>query len=189
MLSELFREEHTSDRQTLSITMDEALFALLSGATGLELKLKLELNGTELTFPISLNPSRPAGEEATITAPRIIDLAGKTGRRAWRLPRPRGLQLLTPDGRPLPANIRDLSINGMRLVSDSSLFAEQTTKPVLLKLDDDQQLPLTLKRVKERHGERVWVTTVQFELGMADRLTLSEFVFRGFLENVEQERP
>ncbi|WMC09460.1 PilZ domain-containing protein [Oceanimonas pelagia] len=187
MLGDLFREEHAGAHSTLSIGMDEALFALLSGASDLE--LKLNLHGTELSFPVTLAPHQPGGEQAALHAPLITTLAGNAGRRAWRLPSPEGLQLLTPSGQPVAAGIRDLSVNGMRLVSEQSLFGENTIRPVLLKLDEHQQLPLELQRVKERHGKRLWVTTVRFELTMADRLTLSEFVFRGFLERVEQERP
>ncbi|MDP5290822.1 PilZ domain-containing protein [Oceanimonas sp. CHS3-5] len=186
MLGDLFRDEHAGAQRSLSITMDEALFALLTGASSLE--LKLDIQGTQLTFPVSLSPGLPAGEDAALTAPQITSLAGSAGRRAWRLPNPDGLQLLTPDGGSLDITIRDLSISGMRLVSQHSLFEEATTKTVLLKLDSEHQLPLNLKPVKERRGEGLWVTTVQFELGVADRLALSEFVFRGFLERMEQER-
>ncbi|MCT7655428.1 PilZ domain-containing protein [Oceanimonas sp. NS1] len=184
MLNEVFRQQHAEPPLSLSIHMDAALRPLLSDASTLELTLTLD--GIYLIFPLSLDQRQEHAEEARLCVPEII--SGGVQERAWRLPSPAGVRLLRDNGLPLAADIADLSVSGMQLVSAHPLFRQQVSRRVLLELNDGQRLPMQLELLRKRRQRGVCISSVQFELAIADRLALSEFVFREFLKSREQER-
>lgn len=106
--------------------------------------------------------------------------------RAWRLPAPAHIQLKRANGKPLAAEIRDLSINGMRLLSRRPLFSpvkpkHQPRVQTLLLGVGEAELRCKVTLVWERKGPTFWLTAVQFQRNSADQRTRSDFVFQGFL--------
>ncbi|MFP2770863.1 PilZ domain-containing protein [Oceanisphaera sp. KMM 10153] len=180
LLHEICRQDGPDVQLSLPLIMDANIVPLLDQASALE--LKLELGEIKLSFPVALKHPVASQEQAELSSPSIITNGGHP--RAWRLPNPQCLQLSHPGGRPLAAEIKDLSTNGMKLVSRRSLFGQRQHKKVLLKLRQDQELTLTLRLVRQHKGPQFWLTAVQFELSTADCRTLSDFVFRGFLEQM-----
>ncbi|WP_139215168.1 PilZ domain-containing protein [Oceanisphaera psychrotolerans] len=182
LLNELCRQDEPQAQLNLPLVLDASIGPLLDQATRLE--LKLELGDIKLIFPVALKHPVASQEQAELSSPSIITNTGHP--RAWRLPNPQHLQLVQPNGRPLAAEIRDLSTNGMRLLSRRSLFGLHSNKRVTLRLGQDQELTLQLRLVRQHKGLQFWLTAVRFELSMADSRTLSDFVFRGFLEQINK---
>ena len=184
LLNEICSQERPQALLSLPLMLDAHIAPLLEQASALE--LKLELGEIKLSFPVALKHPIASQEQAELSSPSIITNGGHP--RAWRLPHPQCLQLREPGGRPLAAEIRDLSTNGMRLLSRRSLFGRGQHKKVLLTLGQDQELALTLKLVRQHRGSQFWLTAVQFDLSMADYRTLSEFVFKGFLKQMSKRQ-
>ncbi|WP_375057745.1 PilZ domain-containing protein [Zobellella sp. DQSA1] len=184
LLSELYQQDRPETLLSLTMAIDANIRPLLEQASHLE--LKLELGNVKLHFPVTLRHQVATEEQAELSPPNIITDGFPP--RAWRLPSPQDLQLYQPNGRPLAAEIRDLSINGMRLLSRRCLFRSQHSKKILLKLGQEQVLTLKLQLVRQHKGRHFWLTAVQFELAMADRITLSDFVFRGFLQEINKRQ-
>ncbi|WP_344964886.1 PilZ domain-containing protein [Oceanisphaera sediminis] len=184
LLNEVSHQESSQALLSLPLMLDAHIAPLLEQASTLE--LKLELGEIKLSFPVALKHPIASQEQAELSSPSIITNGGHP--RAWRLPHPQCLQLRQPNGRPLAAEIRDLSTNGMRLLSRRSLFGRGQHKRVLLTLGQDQELRLTLKLVRQHKGSHFWLTAVRFELSMADCRALSDFVFRGFLEQINKRQ-
>ena len=184
LLNEICSQERPQALLSLPLMLDAHIAPLLEQASALE--LKLELGEIKLSFPVALKHPIASQEQAELSSPSIITNGGHP--RAWRLPHPQCLQLRQPGGRPLAAEIRDLSTNGMRLLSRRSLFGRGQHKKVLLTLGQDQELALTLKLVRQHRGSQFWLTAVQFDLSMADYRTLSEFVFKGFLKQMSKRQ-
>ncbi len=182
LLNELCRQDEPQAQLNLPLVLDASIGPLLDQATRLE--LKLELGDIKLIFPVTLRHPVASQEQAELSSPSIIANTGHP--RAWRLPNPQHLQLVLPNGRPLAAEIRDLSTNGMRLLSRRSLFGLHSNKKVTLRLGQDEELALQLRLVRQHKGLQFWLTAVRFELSMADSRTLSDFVFRGFLEQINK---
>lgn len=179
MLAGLFRDSANRTDVPLMIAMDASLRALLEKASALE--LRMELNNQVLHFPVQL----PAQlNEAQLTAPLIT--SDGLHPRAWRLPPPEGLSLVYRNGKRVAADIQDLSVNGMRLLSRRCLFAHRTTRNVLMKLNTELTIPLSMTLVRQHRGNQFWLTSVTFELAVAERLVLSEFVFRGFIRELNK---
>ncbi|PSJ46141.1 hypothetical protein C7H85_05710 [Zobellella endophytica] len=184
MLNELCRHDASPPTITLTMLMDANIRPLLDQASHLE--LKLELGDIRLSFPVALTSLSEAQEQAELSVPEI--LSNSAHPRAWRLPSPQGLQLSQPNGKPLAAEIRDLSINGMRLLSRRCLFRRHKSKLVRLELGQEHNILLKLKLVRQHRARHFWLAAVQFELPVADRMTLSDYVFRGFLEAIYREQ-
>ncbi|ATG73288.1 hypothetical protein CGX12_00825 [Zobellella denitrificans] len=185
LLNELYQQEQPESLLSLTIAIDANIRPLLEQASHLE--LKLALGEVKLHFPVTLKHQEASEEQAELSPPSIITDGFHP--RAWRLPSPQELQLYQPNGRPLAAEIRDLSINGMRLLSRRRLFTKQQSKRVLLSLGQEQQIPLRLQLVRQHRGHHFWLTAVRFELPVAERMTLSDFVFRGFLQEISRRQP
>lgn len=185
LLGQLYRQEQSESRLNLTLFLDAGIRPLLEQASQLE--LKMEIGDVTLHFPVSLD-TRSHDEQAQVSTPDILT-GDEAHPRAWRLPSPRELRLLEPSGRPLAADIRDLSIGGMRLLSRRCLFRRQQSRRVKLQLGDEQALWLRLQLVRQHRGRHFWLTAVRFELPVADRLALSDFVFRGFLQQMEGRQP
>lgn len=188
MLNQLYQDSSSSALMTLPLVMDANIGPLLEQAAALE--LKLEIGQIKLSFPVALSQPAASPEQAELSPPNIITNGGHP--RAWRLPHPQNIKLYRPNGQPLMAEIRDLSINGMRLLSPRPLFkaspSRQAHKKILLKLGQEQQLALQLSLVRQRKGPHFWLSAVQFELRPADRAALSDFVFRGFLAQINKQQ-
>ncbi|WP_417614742.1 PilZ domain-containing protein [Oceanisphaera sp.] len=188
MINEQYSANSPNTLLTLPLVMDANIEPLLEQATALE--LKLDLGQIKLSFPVTLNHPVASQEQVVLSAPNIITNGGHP--RAWRLPHPQNIKLEQPDGKPLAAEIRDLSINGMMLLSLRSLFTSSSGRPaqkkVILRLGQAQQLPLQLTLVRQHKGAQFWLTAVCFELDTADKSTLSDFVFRGFLAQINRQQ-
>lgn len=188
LLSELYQTDTLNAQLTLPLVMDANIGPLLDRAVGLE--LKLELGHVKLSFPVALNHPSAHQEQAELASPSIVSNGGHP--RAWRLPHPQNIDLKRPNGQPLAAEIRDLSINGMRLLSRRPLFKpspiKQAHKKVWLVLGQEQQLALQLTLVRQRKGPQFWLATVSFKLNSADKASLSDFVFRGFLTQIQKRQ-
>lgn len=188
LLNELYQADGQNALLTLPLVMDANIGPLLEQATSLE--LKLELGQVKLSFPVALNHPVASQEQAALSSPNIVSHSGHP--RAWRLPHPQDIELKRPNGQLLAAEIRDLSINGMRLISQRPLFkpasSQQAHKKIWLVLGQEQQLALQLTLVRQRKGPQFWLTTVSFTLNSADKGTLSDFVFRGFLEQIQKRQ-
>ncbi|MGO4998251.1 PilZ domain-containing protein [Oceanisphaera sp. W20_SRM_FM3] len=189
LLSELYQADSDQSCLTLSLLLDKQVAPLLEQASRLE--LKLELGEVMLSFPVTLSPHMAPQEHAELSVPNIISNGGHP--RSWRLPSPQHIQLKRADGKPLAAEIRDLSTNGMRLLSRRSLFAQGAIKKrpqmrTLLMVVGQETLRLVVTLVREHKGPAFWVTAVQFQLSSADQRTLSDFVFKGFLAQIEKKQ-
>ena len=188
MINELYSADSPNDLLTLPLVMDANIGPLLEQAAGLE--LKLELGQIKLSFPVALSHPVASQEQVELSPPNIITNGGHP--RAWRLPHPQNIRLKRPNGQPLIAEIRDLSINGMRLLSPRPLFTSSSDRPaqkkVVLVLGQEQQLALQLTLVRQHKGPQFWLAAVQFELGTADKAALSDFVFRGFLAQINKQQ-
>lgn len=121
LLGQLYRQEQSESRLNLTLSLDAGIRPLLEQASQLE--LKMEIGDVTLHFPVSLD-TRSHDEQAQVSTPDILT-GDEAHPRAWRLPSPRELRLLEHSGRPLAADIRDLSIGGMRLLSRRCLFRRQ----------------------------------------------------------------
>lgn len=184
LLNQVCHQEGPQALLSLPLMLDAHIAPLLEQASTLE--LKLDVDGIQLSFPVALKHPVASQEQAELSSPSIITNGGHP--RAWRLPHPQSLQLRQLNGHPLAAEIRDLSTNGMRVLSRRSLFGRSQHRKVLLTLGQDQQIRLTLKLVRQHKGPQFWLTAVRFELSMADCRTLSDFVFRGFLEQMNKRQ-
>lgn len=188
MLNQLYQDSSSRALITLPLVMDASIGPLLERASALE--LKLEIGQIKLSFPVALSHPAASQEQVELSPPNIITNGGHP--RAWRLPHPQDIKLYRPNGQPLMAEIRDLSINGMRLLSSRPLFkpspSRQVHKKVLLELGQEQQLALQLTLVRQRKGPHFWLSAVQFELGPADKAALSDFVFQGFLAQINKQQ-
>ncbi|OYD26111.1 PilZ domain-containing protein [Oceanimonas baumannii] len=184
MLAGLFREQCSSPEATLAITMDAALHALLTQACSLE--LRVDLHDTVLHFPVQAGVLPADADGARLTTPQILSDGHHP--RAWRLPSPQGLTLTYRNGKTVAADIQDLSVNGMRLLSRRCLFTNKQKRQVLLKLDQKQKIPLDIELVRQHKGNQFWLTSVSYHLAMTERLALSEFVFKGFMDKWVKQR-
>lgn len=183
LLNELSHVDSDKEMLTLPLVMDASIGPLLEQATGLE--LKLALGDIKLSFPVTLNHPVTSQEQVPLSSPHIM--SNDEHPRAWRFPYPKNIKLTHPSGQPLATEIRDLSIHGMRLLSRCALFsADQTHKKAILQLESKQQLPLRLTLVRQHQGPQFWLTTVTFKLNIADRATLSDFVFSGLLAQIKK---
>ena len=189
LLSELFQADSEQSCLTLPLLLDKQVAPLLEQASRLE--LKLVLGEIMLSFPVALSHPIASQEQAELSVPNIISNGAHP--RAWRLPAPQHIQLKRADGKPMQAEIRDLSTNGMRLLSRRSLFARGAVKKrpqvqTLLMVVGQETLRLMVTLVRERKGHAFWLTAVQFQLSSADQRTLSDFVFQGFLAQIEKKQ-
>ncbi len=202
LLSELYQADGPQDCLTLPLLLDKQVAPLLAQASRLE--LKLVVGELMFSFPVTLSHSFAYPEQAELSAPSITCEIGTNDisassishgghPRAWRLPAPAHIQLKRANGKPLAAEIRDLSINGMRLLSRRSLFSPEksTLQPrvqTLLLVVGEEELRCEVTLVRERKGPAFWLTAVQFQLNGADQRTLSDFVFQGFLAQKEKKQ-
>ena len=188
-LSELYQADSTPDSIVLPLLLDKQVAPLLAQASRLE--LKLVLGELMLSFPVSLSQSFDSQEQAQLSAPQIIGNGGHP--RAWRLPAPLHIQLKHANGKPFAGEIRDLSTNGMRLLSRRPLFKHPPSQPqlrtkTLLLVVADETLRCEVTLVRQRKGPAFWLTALQFQLNNADQRTLSDFVFQGFLAAMEKNQ-
>ena len=205
-LSELYQADRPQDCLILPLLLDKQVAPLLAQASRLE--LKLVLGELMLSFPVALSHAFDSQEQVQLSAPSItshistchIDinnqhLSNGGHPRAWRLPAPQHIQLKRANGKPLAAEIRDLSTNGMRLLSRRPLFNQvfnqvkpaRRTQTLLLELADET-LRCEVTLVRQRKGPAFWLTALQFQLNNADQRTLSDFVFQGFLAEREKKQ-
>lgn len=209
LLSELYQADSPQDCLILPLLLDKQVAPLLAQASRLE--LKLVMGELMFSFPVTLSHSFAYPEQAELSAPSITcnistsnisttnDSINSSGisngghPRAWRLPAPEHIQLKRANGKPLAAEIRDLSINGMRLLSRRPLFSPVKSKhqprvQTLLLVVGEAELRCKVTLVRERKGPAFWLTAVQFQLNSADQRTLSDFVFQGFLAQNEKKQ-
>lgn len=190
VFSELFQEASPQSYLTLPLLLDKEVAPLLEHATGVELKLTL---GEEvLSFPVLRHEQNDEQNPAQLLVPKITSHGGQP--RSWRLPAPQHIQLKYTNGKPLAAEIRDLSLNGMRLLSRRSLFAQaanakKSRKHTLLLTIGEQTLRCAVTLVREHKGPAFWVSAVKFELNDDDQQTLLAFVFQGFLAQIKKQAP
>ena len=204
------------DYLTLPLLLDKRVAPLLDQASRLE--LKLVLGELTLSFPVTLSHAHGNQEQIELSVPHIMshsantvndshggardpaihDASNSSHPRAWRLPAPQHIQLKHANGKPLAAEIRDLSINGMRLLSRRPLFSaekfsgKKSSSPAqsrtLLLSVGAQILRCKITLVRQHKGPAFWLTAVQFQLNSADQRTLSDFVFQGFLAEIEKKQ-
>ena len=194
LLGELFQADRSQDCLALSLLLDKQVAPLLEQASSLELKLTLE--EVMLSFPITLSPFNAYHEQAQLSAPHIMSMGGNP--RSWRLPAPQHIQVKQVNGKPLAAEIRDLSISGMRLLSRRSLFGRASLnstgvnkrpgKQTLLLAVGEDTLRCEVTLVREHKGPAFWLSAVKFELNTCDKQALSDLVFRGFLAQIEKKQ-
>lgn len=191
MLNELYQAESTQTNFTLPLSINSNTLPLLEQASRLELTLSID--DLTLSFPVALSHPLASEEQAKLNTPRIM----RNGEhpRAWRLASPQQIQLLQPNGQSLAAEVRDLSANGMRILSRRSLFpklglkVKPVSRHIILMLGHQQQLPLQLTLIRERKTAAFWVSAVHFSLNLPEQRLLSDFVFHGFLAQIEKQAP
>lgn len=189
LLNELFQEDSPHAYLTLSLLLEKEVAPLIEQASHLE--LKLTLGDKLLSFPVLLSPANPHQEQALLTAPHIMSTGGHP--RAWRLPTPQHIQLKQLNGKQLAVEIRDLSINGMRLLSRRSLFnqariKQAPLKQTLLLVLAEETVKCEVTLVREHKSAAFWLAAVTFKLNAGDKQALLDFVFRGFLAHIEKKQ-
>lgn len=191
----------------MPLQLDKQVAPLLAKVSHLELKLRL--GELALSFPVRLHNSFASQwldnqlldshlfdskEQAHLSAPHIFGPSGHA--RAWRLSAPQHIQLKYANDRPLAAEklpkvveIRDLSTNGMRLLSPRPLFSPKQphSKTLLLQIADET-LRCEVSLVRQHKGAAFWLTALQFQLNNTDQRSLSDFVFQGFLAQLEKKQ-
>ncbi|ART79602.1 PilZ domain-containing protein [Oceanisphaera avium] len=190
LLSELFQEASAQSYLTLPLQLDKEAAPLIKQASGIE--LRLTLGEAVLTFPVLRSAVSCEQSPAQLSTPHIISHGGQP--RSWRLPAPQHIHVKHANGKPLAAEIRDLSINGMRLLSRRALFSSTThskspRQHTLLLTVGEETLRCVVTLVREHKGPAFWMSAVKFELNEEDQQTLLAFVFEGFLAQIKKQAP